>query len=242
MDLEVSIEKSALFRYTVGRNRWQAKSCEKILDSEIWGCYLVTQMMLATPNILRRQSPRRIVVEKPITSVMEDYLETIFELDRDKKVVRVKDIAHKLGVTMPSVCGMLKSLSDRGLVNYEKYEHVQLTEDGADIGLEIWRRHELIRRFLIDILQIDSETADADACKMEHALSRATLDRLVEFMEFIHLCPRAGENWLNYFAEYRRHGHRPQKCLEKAPAFAEEIQKYMSRGSCRLNQVNSEPD
>lgn len=57
---------------------------------------------------------------KTLTSVMEDYLETIFNLEIDKKVVRVKDIAGRLKVKMPSVTSMLKTLSERGLVNYEK--------------------------------------------------------------------------------------------------------------------------
>lgn len=170
-------------------------------------------------------------MEKPLTSVMEDYLETIFELDRDKKVVRVKDIANKLGVKMPTVCGMLRSLSDRGLVNYEKYERVELTGEGTGIGLEMMRRHKLLRRFLVDILQIDEPTADTDACKMEHALSPATLERLVDFMAFIHMCPRAGESWLSRFTEYRRDGHRPGKCLEQASAFAVKLQEQMGKHS-----------
>ncbi len=60
-------------------------------------------------------------IEKPLTSVMEDYLEAIFDLDRNKSFVRVKDIAQKMDIKMPTVSSMLKSLKDRGLVNYEKY-------------------------------------------------------------------------------------------------------------------------
>jgi hypothetical protein len=59
---------------------------------------------------------------------MEDYLEAIFQSDEDKKAVRVKDIAKRVDVKMPSLSSMLKTLNNRGLVNYEKYEYVELTE------------------------------------------------------------------------------------------------------------------
>jgi len=150
--------------------------------------------------------------EKPLTSTMEDYLEAIFDLDKDKKVVRVRDIARRMDVKMPTVTSMLKTLNDRGLVNYEKYEYVELTDTGADVGREMRRRHGVLFRFLTDILKIDAKTADDEACKMEHSLSEATLQSLTDFMEFIQACPRAGDSWLNSFLEFRKVGHRPEKC------------------------------
>lgn len=150
--------------------------------------------------------------EKPLTSTMEDYLEAIFDLDKDKKVVRVKDIAKRLDVKMPTVTSMLKTLNDRGLVNYEKYEYVELTNTGEDVGREMHRRHRILFQFLTDILKIDHPTADEEACKMEHTLSESTLDSLTDFMQFIQTCPRAGESWLRYFEEFRRVGHVPERC------------------------------
>jgi len=165
------------------------------------------------------------VPDKPLTSVMEDYLEAIAILDEERKVVRVKDIAKKLGVKMPSVTSMLKTLSVRGLINYEKYEYVELTKEGADIGKKMRRKHRIIRAFLTDFLRIDFETADEEACQMEHALSSSTLDSLTDFMEFIQTCPRAGQTWLDYFAEYQRGGRKQEHCTE-----------CVERFSCGLNQ------
>jgi DtxR family transcriptional regulator, Mn-dependent transcriptional regulator len=154
---------------------------------------------------------RESIAEKPLTSVLEDYLEAIFDLDQEKKFVRVKDIAKRMDVKMPTVSSMLKTLNDRGLVNYEKYEYVELTQDGEDVGKEMRRRHEVLLKFLTEILEIEFDIADTEACKMEHTLSSATLDRLTDFMEFIQTCPRAGESWLEYFKKYRIDGHRPEK-------------------------------
>jgi len=133
---------------------------------------------------------------------MEDYLEAIFDLDQDKKFVRVRDIAKKMAVKMPSVTSMLKTLNERHLVNYEKYEYVELTAQGADIGREIRQRHEIIRKFLTEILKIDFKTADEDACRMEHALSPVTLESLADFMEFIQTCHLGGDG-MNLFEDYR---------------------------------------
>ena len=159
-------------------------------------------------------------VKKPLTSVMEDYLEAIYDLDRKKRAVRVKDIAKRMDVKMPTVTSMLGTLNDRGLVNYRKYEYVELTGPGTAVGREMRRRHDLLRKFLIEILKIELKTADEEACKMEHHLSPETLKSFMDFMEFIQTCPRAGESWLNYFEEYRRDGRRMEKCLERTEQFS----------------------
>jgi len=166
-----------------------------------------------------KPAPNDQTDEKPLTSTMEDYLEAIFILDKDKKVIRVRDIAKRMDVKMPTVTSMLRTLSDRGLVHYEKYEYVELTDSGADVGREMRRRHRMLYRFLTDILKIDAKTADDEACKVEHTLSLTTLESLTNFMEFIQTCPRAGESWLRYFDEFRKLGHRPEKCGTCAEQF-----------------------
>ena len=161
------------------------------------------------------------LTQKPLTPTMEDYLKAIFNLDREKRVVRVRDIAKKLGVRMPTVTSMLKTLSKRELVDYEKYEYLELTDNGRAIGREIHRRHCVLRSFLTDILNIDATIADEEACKMEHAISTSTLDRFIAFMEFIQSCPRAGANWLDRFDKYTVEGRDRAKCLNHMKEFAD---------------------
>ena len=173
--------------------------------------------------------------EKPLTSVMEDYLEAIFDLDKQKKVVRVKDIAKRMNVKMPTVTSMLKTLSKRGLVHYEKYEYVEPSQKGAEVGREMRRRHGILSRFLTEILKIDAKTADDEACKMEHSLSADTLDSLTDFMAFIQVCPRVGENWLDHFAEYRREEWTAERRIVQSEAFSCEFSK-------RNNGLNEETE
>ncbi len=164
---------------------------------------------------------------KPLTPTMENYLEAIYNLDNEKRVVRVKDIAKRLGVKMPSVTNMLKTLNDRGMVNYERYEYLELTNKGEGVGREIDRRHHILRDFLTDILGIEFAKADEEACSMEHAVGPTTMERLVAFMEFIQTCPRTGENWLARFEEFRLHGKNTAKCLAHMKAFADEFEDRM---------------
>ena len=180
---------------------------------------------------------KETTTNKPLTPVMEDYLEAIFDLDQEKRVVRVKDIAKRMDVKMPTVSSMLKTLNNRGLVNYEKYEYVELTKNGSDVGKEIRRRHEVLLKFLTEILEIEFQTADEEACKMEHALSSATLDSLADFMEFIQQCPRAGESWLKNFKEYRMHGRKPEKCQARKKDFSREFENQIN-----LTSASESPD
>jgi DtxR family transcriptional regulator, Mn-dependent transcriptional regulator len=181
---------------------------------------VLNQTMLENPNrcVLVVDSTKKKRT-KALTDTMEDYLEAIFDLAEQKKAVRVKDIAGKMDVRMPTVTSMLKTLSERGLVNYERYEYVELTKRGIVIGREMRRKHDALRQFLTDILKVDDETADVEACKMEHALGSETLDRIRDFMSFIHTCPRTGESWLERFDEYRRNGMNMEACREQAEAF-----------------------
>ncbi len=167
---------------------------------------------------------------KPLTTVMEDYLEAIFDLSQDKKVVRVKDIAKRMDVKMPTVSSMLRTLNDRGLVHYEKYEYIELTKEGGYVGKEMRRRHEVLNAFLTEILQIGPEKANEEACKMEHALSGETLDSLIDFMEFIQSCPRTGKVWLERFQEFRDQGLQPEKCRSRSSSFSKIFKKKVKNG------------
>jgi len=118
-----------------------------------------------------------------LSASMEDYLEAIFEIDKCKRVVRVRDVAHKLGVTMPSVNGALKNLEAKGLIRHQKYEYIELTRDGESEASKISESHRTIFRFLKDILGVDKATAEQDACKIEHVLSPCTLERLSVFID-----------------------------------------------------------
>ena len=126
-----------------------------------------------------------IYMEKKLSSTMEDYLEAIAMLKKQNDVVRVRDISGLLGVKSSSVNAALKTLSKRGFVMHEKYGYVNLTSSGEKIARNVQSRHDLLLKFLTDILNINNDEALQDACRMEHAISSKTFDRLTKFIRFV---------------------------------------------------------
>ena len=140
--------------------------------------------------------------EIPLSESLEDYLETILELEKANKVARAKDIAEKMGVQRGSVTGALKALGDKSLINYAPYSFITLTKQGKRIAAKIKERHMVLRDFLERVLQVDAITAEGTACRMEHTIDDLSLDRLVCFIDYIYACPRTGEDWIQSFVNH----------------------------------------
>ncbi len=153
---------------------------------------------------------------KIISSHMEDYLEAIAFLKKKKKFVRVKDIGKILGVKNPSVSEALTVLSRKGLVKHERYGYVELTESGSKAAEIITKRHNTLATFLEDVLNIDSKTAQEDACRMEHSISKDTAKKLDKFIQFIEDSPYSGRpKWLRSFDQFQKTGKRLNCRLKK---------------------------
>jgi len=144
----------------------------------------------------------------------EDYLEAMYRLQKEKGVVRVRDLARMLRVKPPSVVEQLGKLSRHGFILYEKGEYIRLTEKGERIAKEILKKHEALRRFLRDILMVPEEIADKDACYMEHGLHEITLSRAVKFLEFVdkHFKLKGRMVFLERLKYYYEHGELPDGC------------------------------
>ncbi len=114
----------------------------------------------------------------------------MYLLHKNKGVIRVKDIAKVMHVKPPSVVDALKKLAEKGLVEYEKYDRILLTEEGRRIAEGIYSKHVLLTQFFVDILGIPPEVAEQDACQFEHYVHEVTVERIKEFAAFIQeQCP-----------------------------------------------------
>lgn len=118
----------------------------------------------------------------PISASMQDYLEGILNLSCQQEAVRVTDIAERLKLTKPSVAQALKQLRLLGLIKQSHYGPVQLTEKGQQYALIVRRRHQVLRSFLVEVLGLDHQAAEKDACQMEHAVSSETIEKLIGFL------------------------------------------------------------
>ena len=114
----------------------------------------------------------------------EDYLEAILVLQRKNGYVRSLDIAEYIGVTKPSISNATKLLREGGFLTMDGAKLIHLTELGQEVAEKIYERHLVLTELLIH-LGVDPETAEQDACRVEHDISRDTFDRLRECWEKI---------------------------------------------------------
>jgi DtxR family transcriptional regulator, Mn-dependent transcriptional regulator len=147
-----------------------------------------------------------------VTESMEDYLKTIFKVVTKQQVARPKDIAKILRVTPPSVTGALRSLAEKEFIHYSPYDLITLTKKGEKAAKDVVRRHEVLQNFFVKVLLVEEKEADEVACKMEHVVSPNILDKFISFIEFLEVCPRAGEKWIAGFGYYCDHDGKLDNC------------------------------
>lgn len=154
-----------------------------------------------------------------LSAEMEDYLEAIAALIAAQGEARVTDIARRLSVRKPSVTQALQSLHQKGLLLYEPYSSPVLTASGRRAAETVQRRHDIMKRFLKDVLFIDAERAEANACRLEHAVDKEVLSHLTNFMDFVQRCPRGGAKWIRGYehtCDPNTEGEKCERCLETA--------------------------
>lgn len=118
----------------------------------------------------------------------EEYCETIFELSEDGVRVVQARISERLGISRPSVSGMVKRLAAEGLVELDGVE-IHLTEAGRTLAERVVRRHRLAERFLCDVLGLPWAEAHHEAGKWEHVIGPAVEDALVRVLGDPTTCP-----------------------------------------------------
>ena len=116
-----------------------------------------------------------------MTKSLEDYLEAIHRHAQEAGGARVVDIAHALGVKMPSVNNAVKELAKLGYVEYERYHRLKTTPEGERRAQTIYRRHKLLKDFLL-AAGVSEAHAETDACAIDDILSAETPGRLKDLM------------------------------------------------------------
>ena len=139
---------------------------------------------------------------------IEQYIETIFEIQEQKKKVHTNDVASSLDINPASVTEMFQKLEKLGYINYEKYGGVTLTKNGEDIAINIRKKHDTLYKFL-QIFDIPEDIANEDACHIEHVVHKKTMLRLTQFVEFINSYDKK-PRWLEHFQYYYKTGTMPR--------------------------------
>lgn len=118
----------------------------------------------------------------PLSPAVEDFLEAILSLAPDGHAVRSVDVATQLGISRAAVSKVLANLVQVGLIEHTPYGSIQLTVSGLARARLITQSHQMLKRFLIEILKIDENTAEQDACRLEHVISDETRQKWLHYI------------------------------------------------------------
>ena len=116
--------------------------------------------------------------EPGLTRSVEDYLKAIFQLSHQGGFATTRDIAGMLDLAAPSVSGMVKRLSEMGLIEHVPYRGVQLTSQGRRAALRMIRRHRVLEAYLTRFLGYDWDNVHVEAERLEHAVSEDLIERM----------------------------------------------------------------
>ena len=122
-----------------------------------------------------------------LSAAQQDYLEVIYRLEESHGTgsVRISDIAEQLGTRLPTVSRTVARLTQAGLLAHVSRGAVSLTADGKRAAAEVAHRHDDLTIFFRDILGLDSDEAESNACQLEHGLSNKAAQRLHEFLDYL---------------------------------------------------------
>ncbi len=123
-------------------------------------------------------------MKERVSGALESYLEQIAELQRQFGAVRTSDIAERMGCKRSSVTSALQRLAERGLINYQAYRPVTLTLEGENTIRALNGYHRTLAKFLTEVLAFQEDFAQQEACRLEHRVSAATIERMQAYLDF----------------------------------------------------------
>lgn len=135
----------------------------------------------------------------PLTASMEDYLEMIYRLSREKGFTRINDLASSLNVQPPSATRMVQKLAELNLANYEKYGVIMLTSEGNKIGEALLKRHNVVEELLKFLGVTNSILEETE--KIEHSINAETLKCIWNFINFTTENPHIKNEFEEYIKE-----------------------------------------
>ena len=117
-----------------------------------------------------------------ISKALEEYLKTMYILQVQGKELRVTDIANQMNISKPSVTKAINSLKENGLVDYETYGKIELTENGNDLAKKILEAYDISYVFFKDVLGLDDEASKREAEKLKLTMEDNTINNLAKYV------------------------------------------------------------
>ena len=117
-----------------------------------------------------------------VSKALEEYLKTMYVLKKQNGNIRVTDIANKMNCTKASVNKAIYNLKDNGLLNYESYGTIELTQEGENLAKKVLEAYDIVYLFLKDVLDIEEEKAEKEAEKIKVAITDETINKLAKYV------------------------------------------------------------
>ena len=141
--------------------------------------------------------------ERSLTPSLENYLKIIFQEELEGGPAHASAIADAAGVSRATVTSTLKALRGLGLVEYEAYSPIKLTEEGRRIGRDLMHRHIVFREFFQHVLQFDEVQADAIAGEIGSSMPRHVVRRCGRFVLYMQKNKDAWKDWQKEYEQNR---------------------------------------
>jgi len=119
-----------------------------------------------------------------LSASLEDYIEIIWNLHLENKIVKAIDISKKLNISRASVSEALSKLEEKGFIIYEGHKGITITENGIKKAKEVTSKHNTLSSFLENTLGIPKHIAENNACKIEHVITQDVFARIEAFQKF----------------------------------------------------------
>ena len=117
-----------------------------------------------------------------ISKALEEYLKTMYILNKQNGKIRVTDVAEKMNCTKPSVNKAIYNLKDHGLLEYESYGTIELTKQGEDLAKKVLEAYDIVYVFLKDVLNLEQEEAKKEAEKIKSVITDETANQLAKYV------------------------------------------------------------
>ena len=151
---------------------------------------------------------------KDLTQSLEKYLNAVYEIIETNTAARIKDVVKKLNVGMASTSQAIKTLTQKGYLNYEPYGVITMTPKGKQAIMKKLKRHEIICNFLEKCLLMDKKTIESSANNIEFSMTEEVLERFVEYLTFMQKCSCKEPKWIKSFQYFINNGRMQDKCTQ----------------------------
>ncbi|MGN0014422.1 MAG: metal-dependent transcriptional regulator [Candidatus Gastranaerophilaceae bacterium] len=150
--------------------------------------------------------------KQELTESLEKYLLAIYEIIKVNTAARVKDVSNYLNIGGPATSDAVKTLAERGFINYVPYGIITITEKGKNKAEEKIRRHHTIENFLEKVLFVENKKVEASARQIEYSMPTDVLDKFINFLTFMEKCTCKEPKWINSYNYYSQNNKMQDKC------------------------------